>query len=96
MSDYIKREDAIARMLNYKQACNDIENFKEARIAERTIDFLRNIPAADVVERKKGRNISQNGFLCSVCSFGDFGGFHGYMPNFCPNCGAEMRKGGES
>lgn len=26
-------------------------------------------------------------FLCPVCKFGDFGGFHGYKPNFCPNCG---------
>lgn len=38
----------------------------------------------------QGENISENGFLCSVCTFGDFGGFHGYEPNFCPNCGAKM------
>lgn len=45
---------------------------------------------ANMVERKQGKNISEDGFLCSVCTFGDFGGFHGYEPNFCPNCGAEM------
>ena len=36
-------------------------------------------------------NESENGFLCSVCKFGDFGGFHGYEPNFCPNCDARVR-----
>ena len=45
---------------------------------------------SDEPERKKGKNISQDGFLCSECKFGDFGGFHEYEPNFCPNCGARM------
>ncbi len=47
--------------------------------------------AIEALERKQGKNISKDGFLCSVCTFGDFGGFHGYEPNFCPNCGAEMK-----
>ena len=46
--------------------------------------------AIEALERQHGKNISEDGFLCSVCTFGDFGGFHGYEPNFCPNCGAEM------
>lgn len=53
--------------------------------------LIDNAPTADVVEVKHGKNISDSGFLCSVCSFGDFGGFHGYEPNYCPNCGADMR-----
>lgn len=44
-------------------------------------------------EEVHGENISESGFLCSVCKFGDFGGFHGYEPKFCPNCGADMRGG---
>lgn len=47
--------------------------------------------AIEALERPHGENISEDGFLCSVCTFGDFGGFHGYEPNFCPNCGADMR-----
>lgn len=35
-------------------------------------------------------NVSDSGFLCSACSFGDFDGFHGYQPNYCPNCGAKV------
>lgn len=34
-------------------------------------------------------NISEDGFLCSVCSFGDFGSFK-FEPRFCPNCGARV------
>ena len=49
-------------------------------------------PTIDAEPMKYGKNISENGFLCSVCSFGDFGGFHGYEPNYCPNCGCAMTK----
>lgn len=35
-------------------------------------------------------NESDSGFLCSACRFGDFDGFHGYKPNYCPNCGAKV------
>ena len=58
-------------------------------------ELISECPTADVVEVMHGKNISNGGFLCSVCKFGDFNGFHGYEPNFCPNCGADMRlKGG--
>lgn len=56
-------------------------------------DFLQMIeeaPTSDVRENVHGENISENGFLCSVCGFGDFGGFHGYEPTYCPNCGSLM------
>ena len=38
-------------------------------------------------------NKSKDGFLCSACTFGDFGLFnHGgkYTLKYCPNCGAKM------
>lgn len=54
------------------------------------VERLLSIPAADVVPVRHGRNISSSGFLCSECHFGDFGGFHCYKPNYCPNCGAKM------
>lgn len=34
-------------------------------------------------------NISEDGFLCSACTFGDFGSFK-FEPNYCPNCGASV------
>ena len=102
MSEYISREAAIKKMQNYKAACEDIENFKEARIAERTIVFLEEIPAADVREIKRGRwsfdNIiftdadgtsrsGMRGYKCSECD-----GFCIVESNFCPNCGARMEE----
>lgn len=56
------------------------------------LEYLDEVPAADFRHVVRATNISNNGFLCSACSFGDFGGFHGYKPNFCPNCGADMRQ----
>ena len=35
-------------------------------------------------------NKSKDGFLCSACTFGDFGLFRDYTPKYCPNCGARM------
>lgn len=75
------------------QRLND-QGWHITRIDYKRIDnVLFEMPTADVVEVKHGKNISEDGFLCSVCTFGDFGGFHGYEPNFCPNCGADMRGG---
>lgn len=54
---------------------------------------LAEIDDAPTVDAERhGKNISETGVLCSECSFGDFGGFHGYEPNYCPNCGAIMDK----
>lgn len=41
-------------------------------------------------EPYKAYNISESGFLCSKCTFGDFGLFKDYKPRFCPNCGARI------
>ena len=62
---------------------------QDCKQAERLINEQ---PTADVVEVVYGKNISKSGFLCSICGFGDFDGFHGYKPNYCPNCGAEIVK----
>ena len=40
---------------------------------------------------KRTTNKSKDGFLCAVCSFGDFGLFKDYTPNYCPNCGAIVK-----
>lgn len=48
------------------------------------------IPEDETPDVRHGKNISEKGFLCSVCGFGDFGGFNGYEPKYCPCCGAQM------
>ena len=63
------------------------------------LDAVENLPAADVVERKKGKWLEDfNGFetiyRCSKCSeepLTKYGTMHDYvLSEFCPNCGAEM------
>ena len=60
---------------------------------DRHIKEIRNLPAADVVERKKGKWIHfSRSDECSVCGY-DTGKYE--APTwFCPKCGADMR--GES
>lgn len=58
-------------------------------------DHIKRLPAADVAPVRHGWNASKSGFLCSACSFGDFNGFHGFQPRYCPNCGALMDKDGD-
>ena len=47
-------------------------------------------PEADVAPVVHAYNKSKDGFLCSACTFGDFGLFRDYTPTYCPNCGAKM------
>ena len=72
----------------------------------KAVDIIKEVPAADVVERKRGTWIEVgywsegvgmgesygNYFKCSVCEKRVRGGYgHCYM-NYCPNCGAKMNK----
>lgn len=103
MSDYIKREGAIEAIDGidwYK--CNDRGRLVQGGTSHdmmflpyaAVIDTLKSIPAADVVERKKGEWIwTETGdadyeqyWVCSECSEHNY-----YESNYCPNCGADMR-----
>ena len=81
MSDFVSREDIWAAL---NSAC--------VLYNRATQKAIESIPAADVRPVVRAANKSEDGFLCSACLFGDFGGFHGYKPNYCPNCGADMRE----
>lgn len=88
MDDYIKREDAI-RELNAEGYT------KNMRIHKRILD----IPAADVRENVRGHwtnvqiSVTGNSMAdCSICGATVHNSFMGNAaPNFCPNCGADMR-----
>lgn len=93
MAEYIKREDAynaaglIALLsVDRKITCGEVQK------------IMNSIPNADVVEREKGKwasHLLDDGSLwayyCSEC-------YHylpyglDWEPNFCPNCGADMRE----
>jgi len=62
------------------------------------LDMIDYQETADVAPVVHAYNKSKDGFLCSACTFGDFGLFnHGgkYTPKYCPNCGARMDEGVE-
>lgn len=107
MSDYIKREDAIAAIeeidwfhVNDRGrlipgSTSHMESYVPYDKVESAIQTL---PAADAVERKKGEWVSpfDIGIICNQCGY-DLNE-HGIdvrvdgEPNYCPNCGADMRE----
>lgn len=63
-------------------------------------DDIDELPTADVVERKRGKNICDSvighcEFKCSICGADALsiscGSLDGGKFNYCPNCGADMR-----
>ena len=94
MSEYIKREDALN--IDFRIEARPFES--RLKTAERAVqayaDEIADLPAADVVERKKGEWIPLFPILCNVpycyeCS--NCGCTKGCKSNFCTNCGADMR-----
>lgn len=97
MADYIKREDAIKELC---EICLDHIICDKSYKSECHRKFMA-IPAADVRENVRGEWIDEKAwpgrFYCSYCNFGwpyitgvprDAATY-----NFCPNCGADMRRG---
>ena len=105
MSDYIEREAALAYPIR-KDKC-DRKHANEHFILgiESVIEFVENLPAADVAPVRHGRWIEDErtypgpglkNNLCSAC--GEVAGAwkEGLEPGrkwaYCPNCGARMDK----
>ena len=92
MREYIKREDAFDAIMAQFCASSDETEFA----LNNAIDAVREIPAANVVERKKGKWIDGDSrrvtAVCSVCGHlrlgngADWCNRHGY---FCEICGAK-------
>lgn len=104
MAEYIKREDVMKRF-TFEHGCRipevDIDNFPNCVAIKDIKRVLREIPAADVAEVKRGKwvevyreNIwgdSVHVIECSICGKYTVG-TSGIMTksNYCPNCGAKM------
>lgn len=98
MSDYIEREAVLAYPIR-KDKC-DRKHANEHFILgiESVIEFVENLPAADVAPVRHGRWIKpvpgDGENYCSVCKSEQLW-FYGYgylKSNYCPNCGARMDK----
>lgn len=94
MTDHISRE-ALLKMIGTMPSCPITD--REERLIRAFISVVKNFPAADVREVKRGKWIRTSyrkgfGYKCSVC--GKIYNKRKNRLNFCPNCGADMR--GES
>lgn len=98
MSDYIKREDAKLRIFEYGVRHRD--NGSIASACENLERQMNALPAADVVERKRGKwfrgynpnyspfdDSGEYRYCCSECKH-----VQNRVSNFCPNCGADLRE----
>lgn len=97
MAEYINRDEFIKSQCHSCDGyCDVIEcdclNCKHECRCDTIADLL-DYPAADVVERKKGKWIGGELGHCSCC--GNEGCFSDIWPDgqerYCPNCGADMR-----
>lgn len=86
MSDYIKREDVIKEINDFR--LGGAPDWIETEI-EYVFEAINEIPAADVLERKRGKwefdNPITADYMCSVCLERN-----DVCTPFCPNCGADM------
>lgn len=90
-----------ADALKEKAFFHEIDNV--SYVEEEDIDKA---PTIDAVERKRGewiKNEGRRGWHCSCCKVDNYyayswnseSGRNEFQDNFCPNCGADMRKGEE-
>ena len=101
MAEYISREDAleILHKVRYECVYNRQNVMYDGKVDtyKALVARFKAMPAADVVERKRGKWITEDGkplpygvcfSVCSECGHSSpASGF-----SFCPNCGADMRE----
>jgi hypothetical protein len=95
MAEYIKRE-ALYEKAYWHGKTPDFDNPYPDGVEAVDVADIDTIPAADVVEAKRGRweeADDGDGVVCSVCRE-DFCNIYLEVDrfNFCPNCGADMRE----
>ena len=87
MIDLISRQAAIDMLKNRWKKTRNYEGIGDD-IAEECELYLKQVPSAQP-ERKKGRWIDMDDHvMCSCCGATHYGS----DKNFCPNCGADMRR----
>ena len=94
MAEYWKKEDVLKVVNNLVIGTYDPNvEYAFCRLQEIVSKYLASmLPAADVVERKKGEWIPYEihydvYFKCSECGNGETQD----QTNYCPSCGADMR-----
>ena len=95
MIDFISREEAYTIA---KRICDAIDTTPRVLLGRTILDFIDDIPAADVRPVVKAKWEWNDNSCCCYCGNCDavspredqYGEYID-CPNFCPNCGADMR-----
>lgn len=98
MIEYIEKRDVIDELMDYASRwfAYDPYNKMVARIFQDIEFIIKGIPSTDAIEPKRGEWIDRSGGIegvwnyCSVCGEQAID-----LYDFCPNCGADMRKESE-
>ena len=99
MTDYISREDALNFEIEIEADPEEIQAITKGMALYG--EYIKSIPAVEVVERKNGKwkAASEDLIICTSCKCGFLLPYPNrieeaktvYGWNFCPNCGADMR-----
>lgn len=107
MKEYIEKDAALKGQVPH-YSTNGVEIIEGKAIP---VEYIENLPAADVVEVRKAKWITGNEnprtygrirAMCGRCGafalyeFVNVGSFKECLSNYCPNCGAKMMRRGES
>ena len=97
MAEYISKKDAleILHKVRYECVYNRQNVLYDGKVDtyKALVARVKATPAADVVERKKGKwelEPEYGWYICSACR--DEVTVKSGRTNFCPNCGADMRE----
>ena len=101
MKEYIERDAVIEAINNHEVEREIVYSLEEAlfRVGQEIRKAIRSVPTAGVVKRVRGEwetltNCSNAAVYCSVCHKAVVKEQYcrKVKLNFCPNCGADMRK----
>lgn len=95
MTEYISREEALNFELEIEAKPDDIQAITKGMALY--AEHIKNIPAADVVEKKIGEwvNVWHDFFNSEVQMCSNCNGISVYKTNFCQYCGATMNQKGD-
>lgn len=99
MAEYLEREAIMKFPIRKDQSDKEHANEHFIFGIESVLEYVENLPAADVAPVVHGRWRESGPLLeCQSCgeSYSRLGGNAGKLWNYCPNCGAKMDGGAEN
>ena len=95
MGDMLISASNVIKHLSSQVVTDDLFGLGVQKGIDRAIDIVAKEPLVDAVPVRRGRWIdyAEGGKECTVCMrVFWYGEYNPIEPNFCPNCGADMRE----